>query len=115
MTDWIGRVHEAVKRSGTAKELVVHIPDRLEDCARAGLDPEEWVKRGLVDVIVAENFGENYRLKMQADSAEFLGLTQGTPCRLLAPLNGMVFFRPLARRALGYAAGRGLQFLGSRR
>ena len=28
---------------------------------------------------------------MQADYAEFLGLTQGTPCRLLAPLNGMVF------------------------
>ena len=91
MTDWIGRVHEAVKQSGTDKELVVHIPDRLEDCARAGLDPEEWVKRGLVDVIVAENFGENYRLKMQADFAEFLGLTQGTSCRLLAPLNGMVF------------------------
>ena len=91
MTDWVGRVHEAVKQSGTDKELVVHIPDRLEDCARAGLDPEEWVKRGLVDVIVAENFGENYRLKMQADYAEFLGLTQGTSCRLLAPLNGMVF------------------------
>ena len=91
MTDWVGRVHEAVKQSGSDKELVVHIPDRLDDCARAGLDPEEWVKRGLVDVIVAENFGENYRLKMQADYAEFLSLTQGTPCRLLAPLNGMVF------------------------
>ena len=58
MTNWIGRVHEAVKKSGTDKELVVHIPDRLEDCARAGLDPEEWVKRGLVDGIVAENFGD---------------------------------------------------------
>ena len=47
--------------------------------------------RGLVDVIVPENFGENYRLKMQADYAEFIGLTQGTSCRLLAPLNSMVF------------------------
>ena len=71
--------------------------------------------RGLVDVIVPENFGENYRLKMQADYAEFIGLTQGTSCRLLAPLNSMSFFRPPARRALVHAAGRGLQPVGPRR
>ena len=112
MTDWIGRVHEAVKHSGPDKELVVHIPDRLDDCARAGLDPEEWVKRGLVDVIVTESFGENYRLKMQADYAEFIGLTQENALPPIGPLEQHGLFRPLARRAAVHAAGRGLQSFG---
>lgn len=45
----------------------------------------------LLDVIVPENVGESYRLKMQAACAEFIGLTQESPCHLLAPLNSMVF------------------------
>ena len=65
MTDWVGRVHDAVKRAGVDKELVVRVPDRLDDCLDRGLDPEEWVRRGLVDVLVPEAIGDNYQ--RQAD------------------------------------------------
>ena len=90
MTDWIGRIHETVKRSGAERELVVHIPDRLEDCLRVGLDPEEWVRRGIVDAIVPEMFAQNYFIKMAADYGEFTKLTADGSCRLLAPVNSML-------------------------
>ena len=90
MTDWIGRVHEAIKKSGAQRELVVHIPDRFDDCLNAGLDPEEWVKRGIVDVIVPEMLAENYGFKIEADYADFVHLTKDTPCRVLGLINSMV-------------------------
>ena len=90
MTDWIGQVSEALKKGGSERELIVHIPDRIEDCLSAGLDPEEWVKRGLVDAISPEMFGENYWMKMDADYKEFIHLTEGTPCRVIGVISGMV-------------------------
>ena len=47
MTDWIGRVHEAVKKSGADRELVIRVPSSLEDALSIGLDLETWVKREL--------------------------------------------------------------------
>ena len=90
MTDWIGRVHEAVKKNGIHKELAVHIPDRFEDCLNAGLDPETWVKHGIVDVIIPETYGDNYSLKLNADYADFVDLTRNTPCRILGPVASLV-------------------------
>ena len=54
MTDWIGRVHEAVKRSNPERELVVSIPASFEDCLSRGLDPIEWIRRGIVDVLIGQ-------------------------------------------------------------
>ena len=90
MTDWVGRVYEAVKKSGVERELVVHLPDRLEDCQRIGLDPEEWVRRGIVDALVPEMFAQNYYIKMMADYGEFIRLAAGSSCRILAPVNSML-------------------------
>ncbi|MCH2201206.1 MAG: hypothetical protein MK102_04495 [Fuerstiella sp.] len=53
MTEWIARVHEAVKRSGSRRELVISIPSSIETCLSRGLDPLKWIERGIVDVIVA--------------------------------------------------------------
>ena len=90
MTDWVGRVHDAVKRAGGDNELVVRVPDRLEDCLACGLDPEEWVRRGLVDVIVPEAIGDNYRVKPMADYGEFLSLVRGESCRVHGTINSQV-------------------------
>ena len=88
MTEWVGRVYEVVK--GNGGELVIHMPDRIEDCLSAGLDPEQWVEQGIVDAIVPERCGENYRLKIAADYGEFVRLVRNSACRILATVNSMV-------------------------
>ena len=55
MTEWIARVYEAVKKSGTDRELAVHIPVSIAGCLSIGLDPEEWIRQGIVDVLIAES------------------------------------------------------------
>ena len=91
MTDWIGRVHEVVKRSGKDKELAIRLPDRIEDCMNAGLDPETWVKQGIVDVLIPEMFNENARVKIAADYSEYTRLVEGTECRVLGTVNSSIF------------------------
>ena len=54
MTAWIAKVHEAVKRRGSTRELVISIPASIKTCLSRGLDPEEWLRRGIVDVFVAQ-------------------------------------------------------------
>ena len=54
MTQWISKVHEAVKRSGSSRELVISIPASVATCLSRGLDPEEWIRQGIVDVLVAQ-------------------------------------------------------------
>ena len=53
MTEWIARVFDAVKRSGPERELVISIPAGVDFCLSRGLDPLEWINRGIVDVLVA--------------------------------------------------------------
>ena len=90
MTDWIGRVYEEVKRSGKNKELAIRLPDRIEDCMNAGLDPETWVQRGIVDVLIPEMLDENYRVKISADYSEYTKLVDGTDCRVLGTVNSSI-------------------------
>lgn len=54
MTEWVAKVHAAVKQSAPERELVISIPASLEFCRSRGLDPEEWIARGIVDVLVAQ-------------------------------------------------------------
>ena len=54
MTEWVGQVHEAVKRSGSDRELAISIPSNLETCLSRGLDPQEWMRQGIVDVLIAQ-------------------------------------------------------------
>ena len=55
MTAWITKIHQAVKRSGVSRELVIRIPASIETCLARGLDPQEWIQRGIVDVLVPQN------------------------------------------------------------
>ena len=87
MTDWIGRIHEAVKRSGPDRELAIRLPYRLEDCDATGLDVREWTRRGIVDVLIGETFiGQNQVIDPMCDFRPLLAAAKGSGCRVLAAL-----------------------------
>ena len=90
MTDWIGRVHEAVKRSGANRELVIRVPASLEDALSIGLDLETWVKRGIVDALVGEPFSAPHRIDPNTDFRPLAAIVKGSACRCLAAIHSHV-------------------------
>ena len=52
MTEWIGQVYALVKKSDLERELVLRVPADVDGCRAVGLDPLEWMRRGIVDAIV---------------------------------------------------------------
>ena len=90
MTDWIGRVHEAVKKSGTDRELVIRVPSNIEDALSIGLDLETWVKRGIVDALVGEPFSAPHRIDPNTDFRPLAALAKGSACRCIAAIHSHV-------------------------
>ena len=95
MTDWVGRVHEAVKGSGTERELAIRVPHDLEVAGAIGLDVAEWVRRGIVDVLLPERFGGPHRVDPNLDFEPVLALAHGTAgngtaCRVIPALHSGV-------------------------
>ncbi len=98
MTDWVGSVYEIVKRSGNERELAISVPVNLEDCLSRGLDPQEWLKRGIVDVLIAQPLSQpalkdpnasflTYDCTFLADLQALVHITQGTTCRVHAAID----------------------------
>ena len=90
MTDWIGRVHEAVKRSGTDRELVIRVLASLEDALSIGLDLETWVKWRIVDALVGEPFSAPHRIDPNTDFRPLAALVNGSACRCIAAIHSHV-------------------------
>ena len=93
MTEWIGSVYNTVKASGPDRELVVRIPAGIDGCLSAGLDPVEWVRRGIVDVIAAEHVigaERNGLVDPMTDFRPLVEAAKGSPCRVLAGLHAVV-------------------------
>ena len=90
MTEWIGQIHEEVKRSGSDREFVVRVPLGFEDCATYGLDPEEWIKQGIVDMLAPEPITGPHRLDPNLDFTPFLKAAVGTNTRILGVLHARV-------------------------
>ena len=90
MTDWIGRVHEAVKRSGVDRELVIRVPASLEDALSIGLDLETWVKDGIVNAFVGEPFSAPNRIDPNTDFRPLAALVKGSACRCIAAIHSHV-------------------------
>ena len=82
MTAWVRRVYDAVKRSGGERELAVHVPVSIQGCLSAGLDPEEWVHQGIVDVIIAGSMPGQL-----ADFRPLVGTAKGSSTRIIASMN----------------------------
>ena len=90
MTDWIGRVHEAVKRSGADRELIIRVPVSLEDALSIGLDLEMWVKRGIVDAFIGEPFSAPHRIDPNIDFRPLAAVVKGSACRCIAAIHSHV-------------------------
>jgi len=90
MTDWVGRVHEAVKKSGAERELAVRVPLDLEAAHDIGLDVADWIRRGIVDVVIPELFGGPHRIDPNLDFRPLLALAQGTSCCVVPALHSSV-------------------------
>ena len=69
MTDWVGKVYQAVKGSGPDRELAITIPADIDACLSRGLDLREWVRRGIVDVLVGQTI---QRPELMDPNASFL-------------------------------------------
>ena len=87
MTNWIGSVHEAVKDSGGDRELAVRVPLDPETAHEIGLDVADWMRRGIVDVVIPELFGGPHRVDPNLDFRPLLALAQGTSCRVIPALH----------------------------
>ena len=90
MTDWIRRVHRAVRASGAGRELVVRIPADVEGCYSVGLDVREWIGQGLVDVVVGQNFGGPELHDQTSDLRPLVEAAEGAECRVHAALQALV-------------------------
>ena len=90
MTDWIGRVHEAVKGSGADRELVIRAPSNPEDALSIGLDLEIWVKRGIVDAFIGEPFSAPHRIDPNTDFRPLAAIVKGSACRCIAAIHSHV-------------------------
>ncbi len=90
LTEWIGRVHRAVKNSGRERELAVRIPASIEDCLEVGMDVREWLRRGIVDVLIGQTFSTPELLDSTVDFRPLVEAARGTGCRVHAALHSHV-------------------------
>jgi len=84
MTDWIRRVYEAVKKSGSNRELVLRVPTSIEKALSIGLDLREWVAQGIVDVLAGEEVGRTGASDPSVDFSELVAAARGSKCRVHA-------------------------------
>ena len=86
MTEWVRRVSEAVKRSGPERELAIRIPADVEVCLSRGVDPQEWIRQGIVDVIIGETLAGGGRVDPLLDLRPLVAAAKGSECRILAAI-----------------------------
>ena len=90
MTGWVERVYRALKRSGSDRELAIRIPASLEGCYSVGLDVREWLRRGIVDVLIGQNFSTPELVGQMADFRPLVEAAEGSSCRVHAALHSHV-------------------------
>ena len=90
MTGWIERVHDAVKASGTQRELAVRVPGSLDACDQVGLDVRRWIERGLVDVVIGQRPTGSELLDQMTDFRPLVEVAKGSACRVHAALESFV-------------------------
>ena len=84
MTAWIRRVYRAVKGSGADRELAIRVPHRIERCESLGLDVREWMRQGIVDVLIGES--DERQMDQTADFRPLVQAAQGAECRVQATI-----------------------------
>jgi hypothetical protein len=90
MTAWIGEISRAVKASGADRELVVRVAASLEGCWSIGLDVREWVRLGIVDVVVPQAFVVPEWVDATLDFRPFVEAAKGSKTRIHAAIHSHV-------------------------
>ena len=90
LTNWIARIHAAVKESDPDRELALRIPTSIAGCLSIGLDPEEWIRRGIADVLVAENFAAMSLIDATADFRPLVAAAKDSDCRVHGAIRNIV-------------------------
>jgi hypothetical protein len=90
MTEWVGRVHEAVKASGSQRELVIRIPASVAGCHSVGMDVKAWIDAGIVDVLVGQTFSGPELVDTNADYTELIDLARGSSCQVIGTIHSHV-------------------------
>lgn len=105
MTEWIGQVYNAVKSSGEERELVIRVPASIEGCLSVGLDIQEWIRQGIVDVLVPQTLGGPELLNHTADFRPFVAAAKKSDCRIHATLQSHVDSDRLAEATIEMIRG----------
>ena len=90
MTAWVRQVYEAVKDSGSERELVIRIPASLDGCYGVGMDVLAWIEEGIVDVLVGQTFSGPELVNTNADFRELVNAADGSSCRVHAAIQSHV-------------------------
>ena len=89
MTEWIARVYDLIKSSGADRELVIRVPANPDDCMDVGLDVQEWIDRGIVDVLVGDDsIGDT--MNQMADFRPLVQAAHSSNCRVHAAIKHRV-------------------------
>ena len=86
MTEWVRRVYEVVKNSGPDRELVIDVPVSLEGSFSVGLDVREWIRQGIVDVLI----GAARIYRALRDYRPLVEAAKGSDCRIHAAVGSRV-------------------------
>lgn len=90
MTEWIERVYKAVKASGGERELAIRIPADIKGCLDIGVDVREWIRRGIVDVLIGQSFSGPELLDSMADFLPLVEAAKGSRVRVHAAIQSHV-------------------------
>ena len=90
MTKWIARVYKAVKESGEDRELAIRLPASIEGCLSIGLDVREWMRQGIVDVLIGQTFSSPELLNQMTDFRPLVEAAKDSECRIHAALHSHI-------------------------
>ena len=83
MTDLVRHVRSGMNqvagKQGKTLELAVRVPPTLADSSRIGLDAELWIRKGLVDIVIA---GGGF-IPFETSIEEFVHTAKDTDCLIL--------------------------------
>ena len=90
LTNWVEQVYRAVKASGEDRELAIRMPADLEICYARGLDVSEWIRRGIVDVLIGESQLGGKLLDQETDFRPLIQQAKGSRSRVHAVLHNVI-------------------------
>ena len=90
MTGWIRRVYEAVKKSGADRELAIRVPNSIEGCLEIGMDLQQWLSQGIVDLLIAEDDTGRGDVTQDTDFRPLVEAAKDSKCRVYASIQSHV-------------------------